>query len=211
MTRKAFLPAMLLMNAMAVGAAAQTAGGTLAASMTGAMTLRENMRHLWADHVVWMRQYIVATVDDDGSAPAALTRLMRNQEDIGNAIKPFYGDAAADKLTALFKRHIELAGELLGAAKVGNDAKKTEADKRWRENAEEIAAFLANANPKNWTKSGLRAMLDRHLAITTQEAVDRLQKNWSDDVRTFDMIFNQAMEMADALSDGIVKQFPTKV
>jgi len=125
-------------------------------------------------------------------------------------IKPYYGDAAATKLTELLKRHIALTGEVLAAAKAGEEAKKTEADKRWHENANEIAAFLAGANP-TWSKSGWQAMLDRHLALTTQEAVDRLQKNWSDDQRTFDMIFSQAMEMADALSDGIIKQFPNKV
>ena len=172
--------------------------------------LHQNMRRLWSDHVVWTRGYIVAAVAGDPSASVALNRLMRNQEDIGNAIKPFYGDAAGTKLAELLKQHISIAGELVAAAKAGDNAKQSDADRRWHDNAAEIATFLAGANP-NWTKDALLAMLNNHLALTTREAADRIQQKWSDDQATFDNVYSQAMEMADALSDGIVKQFPLKV
>jgi hypothetical protein len=204
------VPLVALAVSLAACATTNSAAGTVAiAPSPDAMTLHQNMRRLWADHVVWTRQYIVAAVADDGSATVALNRLMQNQSDIGNAVKPYYGDAAAGKLTDLLKQHIAIAGELVAAAKAGDAAKKTDADKRWHDNAADIAAFLASANP-NWTKAALVTMLNRHLALTTQEAVDRLQKNWTDDQVTFDSIFTQAMEMADALSDGILKQFPAK-
>ena len=74
----------------------------------------------------------------------------------------------------------------------------------------EIATFLSGANP-NWPRQALLDMLNQHLTLTTQEAVARLQKNWTADVAAFDAIFNQAMMMADALTDGIAKQFPAKV
>jgi len=54
-------------------------------------------------------------------------------------------------------------------------------------------------------------MLNNHLALTTREVVDRIQQKWSDDQASFDNVYSQAMEMADALSDGIAKQFPLKV
>lgn len=40
---------------------------------------------LWADHVIWTRAYIVAAVSDDPSAQSALDRLIKNQEELGNA------------------------------------------------------------------------------------------------------------------------------
>ena len=85
----------------------------------------------------------------------------------------------------------------------------SDADRRWHSNAVDIANFLSGANP-NWKQSDLVAMLNEHLALTTQEATARLQRNWSQDAATFDRIFDQAMMMADALADGVIRQFPSR-
>jgi len=122
-------------------------------------------------------------------------RLLRNQDDIGNAIVPYYGAAAGAKLTDLLKQHILIAVDLVAAAKAGDSARQSDADKRWHANAEDIAEFLSKANP-NWPKATLVDMLNRHLALTTREAVDRLTKNWDDDVPNFDSVFSQSMMMA---------------
>ena len=169
--------------------------------------LRQSMRRLWTDHVVWTRAYIVAAVANDPSASAAATRLMKNQEDIGRAVATYYGDAAGNRLTALLKDHINIAVDLVAAAKASDNAKLGDADRRWKANAGEIATFLSGANP-NWPRETLRVMLEEHLRVTTEEAKARLEKRWTDDVRTFDAILDQALHMADALSDGILKQFP---
>jgi len=185
-----------------------TSAGEVALRSNGAM-LQDGMRKLWADHVLYTREYINEAVAGAPSAPATLTRLLRNQEDIGNAIAPYYGAAAGTKLTELLKQHIAIAGELVAAAKVGDNAKVTNADLRWHQNASDIAGFLASANP-NWTRDALLGMLNNHLSLTTQEATARIQNRWSDSIGLFDRIFNQAMEMADALSSGILRQFPEK-
>ena len=202
-----------LLAANAPRSIAQNAAGSVApppALSAKAMALHDDMRRLWSDHVVWTRNYIVAAVTNDPSASVALSRLMKNQEDIGNAIRAFYGDAAATQLTTLLKQHISIAGELVAAAAAGNTAKATDADKRWHDNALAIAVFLSAANP-NWPQATLVDMLNKHLSLTAREATDRIKKNWTDDQMAFDLIYSQAMEMADALSTGIIAQFPTKV
>jgi len=180
-----------------------------AAMTSNAMELRQGMRDLWADHVVWTRAYIVAALSDHPSAPSVLARLMKNQEDLGNAIAPYYGAPAGTKLTQLLKDHISVAGEVVTAAKANDQAKLTDANQRWHQNAEDIAAFLSGANP-NWKRADLVTMLNQHLALTTDEATLRLQSKWSEDTANFDKIFDQAMHMADALSEGVVKQFPAR-
>lgn len=171
--------------------------------------LRTGMRKLWADHVIWTRDYIIAAVADAGDAKAASERLLKNQEDIGNAIAGYYGAEAGKQLTALLKDHILIAVDVVAAAKAGDKPKLTEADARWHENAQDIAAFLAGANPA-WTVDGLTHMLNEHLKLTTDEAVARIGKKWSDDVKAFDHVFDQAMGMADDLTKGIATQFPAK-
>lgn len=173
-----------------------------------AVGLKQAMRTLWSDHVVWTRQYIVAAAAGDASAHAASVRLLKNQEDIGGAVVPYYGAAAGAQLTDLLKQHILIAVGLVTAAKAGDNAKQTAADAKWTANAADLAKFLSDANP-NWPRQTLLDMLNEHLALTKQEAVARLQSKWDEDVTTFDKIYAQAMMMADALSDGIIKQFPT--
>lgn len=170
--------------------------------------LRIALRDLWVDHVVWTRLYIISAAAGTPDADAAAQRLLENQEDIGDSIKPFYGEEAGDKLTALLKDHIFIAVDLLNAAKVGDGAAAEEAEKRWYDNADDIATFLSQANPDNWPREETAEMLDEHLALTKTEAVARLTGDYATDVETFDEIFDQSMGMADHLADGIVKQFP---
>src|SRR5437763_4377317 len=178
-------------------------------SMDGRAQLATAMRKLWSDHVVYTRNYIIAAVAGTPDAQAVAARLLKNQEDIGNAIVPYYGAAAGQKLTDLLKQHILIAVDVVSAAKANDQAKLKDADARWHANAADLATFLSGANP-NWPRQAVLDMLNQHLSLTTREAVDRLQKNWTDDVTNFDAIYSQAMMMADTLTNGIVAQFPNK-
>jgi hypothetical protein len=178
-------------------------------ALSAAAKLHQDMRTLWSDHVIWTREYIVAALSDQPDQQAAATRLMKNQEDIGAAVSAYYGQAAGDKLAELLKAHISIAVDLIKAAKAGDTAKQQRADRLWHRNAEEIADFLSMANP-NWPRATLIAMMNKHLSTTTDEVVARLTGNWERDVRAFDVVYRHILEMSDALSDGIVKQFPNK-
>ena len=140
------------------------------------------MRKLWEDHVTWTRLYLVSAIAGLPDTQPTAERLLRNQADIGNAVKPFYGDAAGAKLTA--------------------------ARGRWYANADEIAGFLTSANPRHWPKGEMRAMMREHLDLTLGEATARLKGNWALDIATYDKIHNQILKMADILSAGIIAQFP---
>ena len=174
-----------------------------------ATQLHQDMRKLWTDHTVWTRDYVVAAVDDRPDAQAAAKRLMKNQEDIGNAVAPYYGQAAGQQLTSLLKQHIAIAVDLIKAAKAGDQAAQKVANDKWHQNAVDIATFLSKANP-HWSSGVLVNMMKMHLATTTDEVVARLKHDWDADVRAYDAVYNHILMMADALSDGIVKQFPER-
>lgn len=183
----------------------------------GKFALKLAVRKLWADHVIWTRQYVVAAVAGTLDAEAAAGRLLKNQEDIGNAIVPYYGKAAGDGLTGVLKQHILIAVDLIAAAKAAfnpsvswwEDPTFVRAANAWDANADEIATFLSKANP-NWPKKDIADLLALHLRLTKGEVVARLQKDWVADVKAFDDIFTEAIVIADTLSDGIVKQFAGK-
>ncbi len=96
------------------------------------------------------------------------------------------------------------------AAKAGDKAKQDDATKRWFANADQIAAFLSDANPKNFPRAEMQKMMHDHLNLTTNEVVARLQGNWAADIAAFDKVHEQILHMADMLSAGIVKQHAAK-
>jgi hypothetical protein len=173
------------------------------------LQFHDGMRKLWEDHVTWTRLAIVSFVTDNPDLQATVDRLMANQTDIGDAIKPFYGDAAGDHLTTLLKEHISVAVDILSAAKAGDNAGVQSASQRWYDNANEIADFLAGANP-NLPQDEMRAMMRGHLDDTLSEAVNQLQGNYAAGVQDYDAIHQHILLMADTLSDAIMQQFPRR-
>lgn len=192
-----------------------TAGPSIASvrdshEMSKQAALHDAMRKLWEDHITWTRVFIISAVADLPDKATATERLLQNQVDIGNAIKPLYGEPAGNKLTALLKEHITTAAEVVAAAKANDQAKLADANKRWFANADQIADFLSSANPKNWPQAEMRSMMKEHLDLTTQEAVARMHGDWAADVKAYDAVHLQILKMADDLTMGIVKQFPEK-
>lgn len=189
------------------------AHGTHAAA-TGAtakeVALRGDMRRLWEDHIVWTRLAIISLTTNAPDTTATVNRLLRNQTDIGNAVKPFYGKAAGNKLTAELRRHILIAADLIAAAKEGDQAAIAREQTRWQRNANVIAAVLNSVNPRFWKLGTMRAEMQKHLALTTQEVISRLQGKWNADVAVYDRIHAHILHMADMLSTGLIKQFPER-
>ena len=168
------------------------------------------MRNLWEQHVTWTRLAIVSFAAGNADLPMTEERLLRNQTDIGNAVKPYYGRAAGNRLTALLKEHITGAVALLQAAKAGDDAQIASAKAAWYANGQEISDFLSSANPRHWPRDAVRSMMKTHLDQTLDEAVAQLTGDYAASIREYDAIEDHILEMADTLSSGIVAQFPRR-
>jgi hypothetical protein len=175
---------------------------------SAALRLHDKMRKLWEEHVAWTRLAIVSFASDNPDLQPTVDRLLQNQVDIGDAIKPYYGNKAGRKLTALLKEHINGAVDVLVAAKSGTQQQFAQAKAAWYQNAKEIAGFLHRANPHNWGRHEMRAMMRTHLDQTLKEAADRLAGKYRADIRDYDAIERHILEMADTLSSGVVAQFP---
>ena len=174
------------------------------------VALRQAMRQLWEDHITWTRLAIISLTTDAPDTEATVARLLKNQADIGNAVKPFYGNAGGEALTAELRRHILIAADLIAAARAGDQAALADAQTRWERNADDIAGVLNSVNPRYWKLATMKAELRKHLKLTTDEAVARLQGNWEADVAAYDKIHRHALHMSDLLSNGLIKQFPKR-
>jgi len=204
-----FLALPALIGAPPAHAAPEAKAAATAPTMS-ATDLRNGMRKLWSEHTIYTHSYIVSAVAGLPDLPAVTQRLLRNQDDIGGAIKPIYGDEAGKKLAALLRDHILIAADIVKAAKA-NDTKAVEAgQKKWRQNGNDMAAFLASANPQ-WKQVALTDMLQKHLDFVTQQVVARIKMDWAADIKASDAGYDHMMMFADMLSDGIIKQNPKKM
>ena len=109
----------------------------------------------------------------------------------------------------MFTNHLVIAAKFVKAAKAQDKNAMSEAEKKWYANADEIAVFLADINPY-WTEKMWKEMMYEHLALTKDEAVDRINKYYAADILVFDKIHTQALKMADIMSEGILRQFPNR-
>jgi len=175
-----------------------------------AQAFHDAMRKLWEDHITWTRMVIISMFADLPDQGPTVQRLLQNQDDIGDATKPFYGDAAGEQLSALLRDHILIAAEILQAAKNGDATALEDATARWYENADDIAEFLNAANPENWPLEEMKIMMREHLDLTLKEAVAYLNGDYAASIAFYDQVHIQALEMADMLSEGIIRQFPNK-
>jgi hypothetical protein len=175
-----------------------------------AVALRMDMRKLWEDHITWTRLAIISLESGSPDTQATVARLLQNQTDIGDAVKPFYGTAAGDELTRQLRSHILIAAEVIAAAKNGDNAKLADAQARWLTNADDIAALLHSVNPHYWKLPVLTAEMHTHLQLTTEEAVARLHGDWAGDVAAYDKVHDHILHMSDLLSEGLIKQFPKR-
>jgi len=175
------------------------------------LVFHDQMRKLWEDHVTWTRLAIVSFADGSAGFDATAGRLLQNQADIGDAIKPYFGDAAGTQLIALLHDHITIAVELLQAAKSGDTAAVADASTRWYANANDIADFLAAANPRFWPQPAMRAAMKEHLDQTLAEAQHELTGDYAASVQDYETIHAHILQMADTLSDGILRAFPQLV
>jgi len=196
--------ALVAIGLMSVGAVASGLGAPAKANTAA---FQDAMRKLWEDHITWTRLVIVSVLNGLPDTPTTVARLLQNQADIGNAIKPFYGDTPGNQLTSLLHDHITIAAEILTAAKAGDNTALNDAITRWYANANQIASFLNAANPKNWLLPTMQQMMKTHLDLTLKEAVAYLKADYQGSVDAYEQVHLEILQMADMLSTGIIEQF----
>ncbi|MGE5579958.1 MAG: acetylglutamate kinase [Bacillota bacterium] len=173
------------------------------------LELNNLMRLLWEQHTAWTRMTINASVFGTPDQQAVTARLLRNPTNFARALEPLYGRAIASEFERLLRDHLVIAAELVTAAKAGDTQAAADAEVRWYQNADQIAALLGRINPF-WSEAEWRAMLHEHLRNVKGEAVALLNSQFELSTRVYDEAERQALMMADELTRGIVRQFPRK-
>src|ERR1700752_301114 len=172
-----------------------------------AQVFRNDMRKLWEDHSKWTRLFIISTLSDLPDQSETAQRLIQNQNEIGNAIKPFYGDAAGDELAELLREHALIGATMLQSARKADPEAFEDSVERWYSNADEIAEFLQETNQENWPLRKTKSMMRIYLDLTLEEALARWNGDFGADVAAHAKVHDQALKIADMLSEGLINKF----
>jgi hypothetical protein len=172
--------------------------------------LYQAMQNLWQQHMEWTYGAIAAFAANAPGLPATVDRLLQNQVDIGNAVVPYYGAPAAKQLTTLLQAHINGVVAILTAAKANDSVAQGKAVTAEYANAKAIGDFLATANPSNWAKTDMEAMMKTHIDQTLVYATDLLKGDYAQGITEYGKAEAHMVQMGDMLSAGVIAQFPSK-
>lgn len=172
----------------------------------GQMNLMNEFRKLWEEHVIWTRLFIISMLAGLPDLDAATKRLLRNPSDFAKTLEIFYGKQKAEQFKNLLEEHLKIAASIVENAKGGNDKAVEQYMRLWYANADRIAAFLSSINPY-WSEEEWKRLLHDHLRMTADEVTARLKGEYTKDSVIFDMIQEQALEMGDNMTAGMIRQF----
>jgi hypothetical protein len=168
------------------------------------------LRDLWVGHIFWARNVAMATMSGNkDEAKVAEEEVVANAKQIAGALEPFYAKAGADKMFTLLAGHWGAVKEHIMATQKGDAKAQDAAMKKMLANVDEIATFLSGANP-NLPKDTLVGLLAAHGGHHAQQNAQLKAKKYADEAKTWDAMKNHMYVIADALGDGIAKQFPEK-
>jgi len=170
------------------------------------LNLSDTMRRLWTEHVMWTRSFIISTVNKLGDLEYVTKRLLRNPADFAEELKPFYGASGAARFGKLLTEHLQIGAKLVNAASAGDSKTADEARVSWYANAEELANFLSEINPA-WSAAAWQTMLNEHLKMTESEATQIIGGQYDAGISQYDSIQKQALNMADYMTEGLIRQF----
>ena len=179
------------------------------ASVASAIILHTNMRKLCENHSIWIRNVLFCVIDDLPGRQQAIQRLLDNRMEIGNAVKPYYGNYMGKMLSEYLRIHINLTIEIAEAAKAKDTDLLFLLDKKWYDNADEFSIFLSKINPVLSLKN-MKALIDHYLKLTHTEIMLRARADYSEEADAFELMRNQILKISDFVTDGISAQFPKK-
>jgi hypothetical protein len=171
--------------------------------------LAQAMQRQWMEYAVWIREHTVAAVDERIDRAEVAARLLRVPTDIGRAVEKYHGRKAGRRVTQMLKQHVTIAIDFVDAACDGDRQRYNDVESVWDDNAADFATALGALNV-TWTGARVRELWKAHIALIKAMLTARLEENFDHEVDTLDELMTTVVAFADAMTDGIIREFADK-
>lgn len=169
------------------------------------MSWQENIRILWTDHLIWIRQFLISLMYRLRDLSYVTIRVMQNAIDFSKQLAPFYGLDNAKQYETLLAERVLLLAELASTIRINQDV--TLQLQKLQTNADDIATLFSELNPY-WSKEEWQKMLYTQYQLEEQLIRQIHLDKFSASIPIYDSIYQNALEMADYMINGITAQFP---
>lgn len=169
--------------------------------------LNHILRELWEQHIMWTRSFIISATRNLDDREFVTRRLLLNPQDFAAVFNQFYGPWTAQKLSCLLTKHLLIATDIVSVGLSGIPIPTIQdLQRQFYQNAGQIAAFLSRLNP-HWNEKIWRGMLYNHNGLVELAAGLVASAQYDLEVEMFAEIEDQALRMADYMTEGIIRQF----
>lgn len=172
--------------------------------------LQDEQQLLWTQHAAWTRTLLVETLADTSSTPQVKVRLRDAHADLGDALRPFFGDEAAVALTDLLAAESGALIDVLDARRSGDADAAAEAEAHWRARTDELAALFAEQSSA-WSGETFARTLELRVDATLEQIDARLAGDWARDWSAFERLQLLQRSLADEITSGLAANFPERI
>ena len=160
--------------------------------------LKSSLRKLLTDHGVYTVFVLKSIVDGNKDTKVFLDRLLANQKDIGDQLKPIVGNNKGNEVTAVLTEHIKLAGNVITAA-FKNDPTLNMKIETLFANSDEVAATLTSLNPEALPYELTQSTFHIHNQFVIDMTVARIKGDYLREQKLYDAYYNELLVLSDAI------------
>lgn len=168
-----------------------------------APTVKETARKLFTDHAMYIKFYIESFGNNLKDVDVITARLLKNQDEIGEFVRPIVGEENGNKLAKLLREHIMASIGALKAMKSGDVKQVNDAEKVVFANSKEVATLLSSFNPKILPLEAMIREFSHHNEYILQIATLCKEGKYEEEVKTFDAYFNHMITFSDMIAAAL--------
>ncbi len=163
----------------------------------------DELSKLWVDNVKWMRSLIMSVASQSSDLSDVLEQLQQNAENMASLLKPADSQLAVS-FEELMLNQLRIGQALMNAFSSGDENAAEEHHNKWYENADKMAACLAELAPSCDEMTWLEKLYDI-LNLTEYEASQIMSKQFLESIAQYNTIEDRALSIAGSMAKGFMQ------